>query len=57
MKQKLTILGLFGLLLLTGCRADDMVTNAKRQEDLAKKFSVFTKKTDNEVIDYPSGFA
>ncbi|MDY3391579.1 hypothetical protein PG653_10195 [Riemerella anatipestifer] len=57
MKQKLTILGLSGLLLLAGCRADDMVTNAKRQEDLAKKFSVFTKKTDNEVIDYPSGFA
>ncbi|MEC5394757.1 hypothetical protein [Bergeyella sp. RCAD1439] len=57
MKQKLTLLGLSGLLLLAGCRADDMITNAKRQEDLAKKFSVFTKTTDNEMIDYPSGFA
>ncbi|MDR7693544.1 hypothetical protein RIU14_01985 [Riemerella anatipestifer] len=56
MKQKLTILGLSGLLLLTGCRADDMVTNAKRQDNWAKKFSVFTKKTDNEVIDYAKGF-
>ncbi|MDY3316206.1 hypothetical protein PG630_02635 [Riemerella anatipestifer] len=56
MKQKLTILGLSGLLLLTGCRADDMVTNAKRQDNWAKKFKTFFKSSPQQEVNYAEGF-
>ncbi|MDY3350472.1 hypothetical protein PG357_00580 [Riemerella anatipestifer] len=56
MKQKLTILGLSGLLLLAGCRADDMVTNAKRQDNWAKKFKTFFKSSPQQEVNYAEGF-
>ncbi|WP_245688731.1 hypothetical protein [Riemerella columbipharyngis] len=57
--MKRLLKGLFLLLLLivlAGCRADEMLTEAKTKDDLANKFSIFVKRSGSDVIDYPKGF-
>lgn len=54
-KFRITI-PLCGLLLLSSCRTEELLHEVEQKEELSKKFITFTKKHDNDVIDYGEGF-
>lgn len=54
-KFRITI-PLCGLLLLSSCRTEELLHEVGQKEELSKKFIPFTKKHENDVIDYGEGF-
>lgn len=56
MKKILKWFSLGCLLVLLGCRADEMLNQAQQKDEMAKKFKVFFKNTDNQEVNYAEGF-
>lgn len=47
---------LSALLLLSSCRTEEFLQEIEQKEEISKKFITFTKKHENDVIDYGEGF-
>lgn len=47
---------LSALLLLSSCRTEEFLQEIEQKEEISKKFITFTKKYENDVIDYGEGF-
>lgn len=43
-------------MLLSSCRTEELLHEVGQKEELSKKFITFTKKYENDVIDYGAGF-